>query len=57
MEKQKHKILSMDFGTGYERGFNQLNIFLSERASERYSALDTQESAGKKGLEKTALVA
>jgi hypothetical protein len=41
LERQKQKILGMDFGTGHKPGWQQLNQFLSERASERYSACDT----------------
>lgn len=41
LNSQKQKILDMDFGTGHQPGWQQLNQFLSERASERYSACDT----------------
>jgi hypothetical protein len=41
LERQKQKILDMDFATGHQAGWQQLNQFLSERASERYSACET----------------
>ena len=41
LEKQKQKILDMEFATGHQAGWQQLNQFLSERASERFSACET----------------
>jgi len=42
LKSQKQNILDMEFSAGLSKGWNDLNRFVSERASERISHLDIQ---------------